>query len=222
MKIDLSPYFRAASVAKVAKRRDIDSNITSRFGGFAMGMPNEKIPLFKGKEMYPLLQIRLDEVPYKPSIFEKVAFLVVYMNVDDLPFDTPNGEGWLVKEYQSLDDLTVLKSEKNMLVESGLISWRGIDNDLPGYDDFYDLLDEEGVNHDMDENEIENYIKNCANNYGTKVGGYPSNLQGELGVKDFVFQIDGEEKINWGWGGDGIVYFFRNEQGDYRFEWQGL
>ena len=57
--------------------------------------------------MVPLLQARTDELPYCPQQLNGIAFLTVYCDCQELPVDLPavNGEGWLIRTYDSVDSL---------------------------------------------------------------------------------------------------------------------
>jgi hypothetical protein len=58
------------------------------------------------------------------------------------------------------------------------------------------------------------------NHSGTKVGGYPTEIQHSVGLDDFVFQVGSEEKPRWMWADNGIGYFFRDAAGVWRFSCQ--
>ncbi len=48
---------------------------------------------------------------------------------------------------------------------------------------------------------------------GTKVGGFPCEVQHGAGLEDFVFQIGSEHKAGWEWVDDGIAYYFKDTNG---------
>jgi hypothetical protein len=55
--------------------------------------------------MFPLLQIRIDELPVIPEQLKEIALLVLFHNMESHPFDQPHGEGWLIREYATLEGL---------------------------------------------------------------------------------------------------------------------
>lgn len=212
---ELDGLLRKASVAEVGGFRPPDTHLTSWFGGRGVGLPGETLPTHNSNDMFPLLQVRTDELPYRPSIFDKTVMLAVFMNREVLPFDQPHGDGWLIREYTTLDKLEPLPpSKKGNVVKSFPIRWNLIENDAPCWEN---LLETSDWPHD-DSGAFFNEYK-C--HEGTKIGGFPFNVQHGVGLKDYVFQIDSEYKAGWSWGDQGIGYFHKTD-GVWHLDWQCL
>ncbi len=96
---------RKAAIAEIGGFRPPDDSLSSWFGGHAVMLPDEAVPEYNGKPMFPLLQINILELPYVPEQLSGTSLLVVLLNQDEIPFDQPNGEGWLIREYTNLEGL---------------------------------------------------------------------------------------------------------------------
>jgi hypothetical protein len=93
--------------------------------------------------------------------------------------------------------------------------WRSVNDDAPGWEDAWDIIDLSDVNDDED---VSNSFYDDFNRYrGTKVGGYPMEIQHGVGIQNFVFQVGSEEKVNWMWADNGIGYFHKSPEGAGRF-----
>lgn len=94
---ELRTRLRPASVAQVGGFRPPEDPMTSWFLK-GVSRADEGLPTWKGKPMFPLLQIRVDELPVIPDQLKGIALLVLFHNVEQHPFDEPHGEGWLIRE----------------------------------------------------------------------------------------------------------------------------
>ncbi len=213
----LDSLLRKAAVAEVGGFRPPDTYLTSWFGGPGVGLPGETLPIYNGKDMFPLLQVRIDELPFVTEAFVNTALFVLFMNREDLPFDQPHVDGWMIREYASLNGLEPLAlSSEADIVKSFPIRWNLIEGDAPGWEDLSEIVD--WPQRDDDTNTFHEAYKTYG---GTKIGGFPSEIQHGAGVKDFVFQIDSEPKANWQWGDGGIGYFHKTEDAGH-LAWQCL
>jgi hypothetical protein len=215
---ELKRHARPAAVAEIGGFRPPDDPRTSWFGGRGVGMPGEQLPTYQGEEMFPLLQINVTELPVVPPVLEGVELLVLFIN-RDIPFDQPHGEGWLIREYRSLDSLVALPApEAKPPVRAFPIRWTRVEGELPGWEDAWSLVDLTAVNED--EEASEKFFDDLQNHPATKVWGYPTEIQHEVGIEDYVFQVGSEEKAQWIWADNGIGYFFRRPDGSWNFECQ--
>ena len=205
----LRTLLRPAALATLGGFRPSDDPRTSWFGQ-GCGLAGESLPLYRGKPMFPLLQIRVDELPWLPPQLAGSALLVVFFNTEEFPFDQPHGDGWLIREYASVDGLLPLP-EVAAPCKPFPLRWQRIEDDSPGWEDAWGLLDLDAVN---DDDAASHSFFHDFNRYAqTKVGGFPHEIQHGVGVDDFVFQIGSEEKARWMWADNGIGYFFKNADG---------
>ena len=212
----LKKKLRPASVAEVGGFRPPSDPLTSWFLR-GVGRPDEDLPVWDGQPMFPLLQIRVDELPVVPDQLKGVSLLVLFHNTARHPFDRPHGQGWLIREYSSLEGLRALPVIRTPY-RSFPVRWQEVRDDAPGWEDAWDLLDLSAVNDD--ESASKSFFYDFNRYSGTKVGGYPVEIQHGAGVHDFVFQVGSEEKVNWMWADNGVGYFHRSPEGKWRFSCQ--
>lgn len=214
----LQTKLRRAAIAKIGGFRP-PSDTTSSWFGAGSGLPDEGLPLWGGKPMFPLLQIRTTDLPFVPEQLHGIELLVLFHNSESHPFDRPHGEGWLIREYATIDGLVPLPTVSIPAAPRPFpIIWDEVTDDSPGWEDAWDLLDLSHVNDDA-EASGEFFFK--FNRYpATKVGGYPTEIQHGVGLDNYVFQVGSEEKPGWMWADNGIGYFFRDEHGDWSWSCQ--
>ena len=211
-----SQHLRSASIATPGGFRPPENPLASWFFR-GVGIPDETLPQWEGKPMLPLLQIRIDELPYVPEQLAHLAMIVLFHNQDQHPFYLPHGEGWLIREYESLDGLVSLPGIDHPF-RAFPIQWTRIDDDAPGWEDAWSLMDLSAVN--KDDAAADSFFQDFNRYDQTKVGGYPAEVQHRVGLKDFVFQVGSEEKTGWMWADNGIGYFFRSPSGEWRWSCQ--
>lgn len=85
---ELRSKLRPASVAQVGGFRPSADPLTSRFLK-GVSLAGEGLPVWRGKPMFPLLQIRIDELPVIPEQLENVALLVLFHNMESHPLTNP-------------------------------------------------------------------------------------------------------------------------------------
>ncbi len=213
----LRQKLRKASVAQVGGFRPSDDPTTSWFGR-GVCKPDEGLPVYKSEPLFPLLQIRVSDLPYTPPALEEVALLVLFLQRDDYPFDNPHGEGWLIREYSSTDGLGPLPEVDSSPVRPFPIRWNFVSDDAPGWEDAWDIVDLTDVNND--ERASEAFYMEFNRYHQTKVGGYPREVQHGVGIEEFIFQVGSEEKAQWMWADNGIGYFFKDSSGEWRWSCQ--
>lgn len=213
---ELRSQLRPASVAQVGGFRPGADPLTSWFLK-GVCLPGEGLPVWKGQPMFPLLQIRTDELPVIPEQLKGIALLVLFHNREHHPFDQPHGEGWLIREYATLEGLELLPDLETPY-RPFPVRWVSVNDDAPGWEDAWDIIDLSEVN---DDTQASDSFFDDFNRYGgTKVGGYPMEIQHGVGIEDFVFQVGSEEKVNWMWADNGIGYFHRSAEGIWQFSCQ--
>ena len=216
---EVDKILRKASISEIGGFRPTEDKITSWFGGPGVGLPGESRPIYEGQEMFCLLQVKIDELPYIPPELENTKFLVVFYSRDDIIFDKPNGEGWMVREYDSLDGLQELPpSLLPEVVKSFPIRWKYVEDDTPDWENLWDLVDPSPINNidGADERFFEEYN----HYYQTKFGGFPYCIQSGVELEGFVFQIGSEEKPRWNWVDSGVAYFYKSPDGIWTYDLQ--
>jgi uncharacterized protein YwqG len=208
---ELDRHIRRASIAEIGGFRPSEIPITSYFGGRFVARSEEDWPLDNGQPMIPLLQVRTCELPYRPLALEGIALFTVFIGPRELPIDLPaeNGDGWLLRSYSSLDELSALVPPADPQVRPFPIRWRLSETEGPLWDDAWELYDLNEFN--ILEEAIDLFYDRYQQHLHTKVGGWPSYTQSSIGSDDYVFQIGSEEKPRWMWGDNGNGYFSLKE-----------
>lgn len=216
---------RRASRASVGGFRPSDDPLASWFGKVNMALPGENWPMSAGRPMMPLCQFNLTEMPFLPETLSDVAFLTLFIDQDELPSRKPNGDGWLLRTYSTLDGLVVFEPPPDRgYLKPFPIRWELINEDYPSWDDAAML--------DLPPEASEDYHDLFETLQGTKIGGWPFTVQSEIfwapwnqhpANPEYVFQVDSESKAGWLWGDSGFGYFGRGT-GDskdvWALEWQ--
>ena len=212
---------RRAIVMQIGGFRPPDDPTLSWFGRVNVAAPGESWPRSaRGAPMHALCQIDLTGLPFRPPRLDDAEMIAVFIGPDELPTDTPNGDGWCLRAYERKASLVTLPP-----VDTG--SWVKpfpmrpvvVDADYPCREDVGEEVSEEIA--DLLEDELENVP-------GLKLGGWPSLIQSEIfwapwnrhpAKPEYVFQIDSDEKALWAWGHGGVGYFGRGTTPEARDEW---
>jgi hypothetical protein len=117
-----------------------------------------------------------------------------------------NGHGWLLRSYPSLQGLSPLVPPAKMPVRTLPVRWHLSVTEAPQWDDAVKLHDL--TEFSKQEKDITRFFDHYTQYSRTKIGGWPSYIQGSVGSEDYVFQIGSEQKPGWMWGDDGNGYFF--------------
>jgi hypothetical protein len=214
---DLRRKLRRASLAQVGGFRP--EGPASSWFGRCMAHPGEGLPEWKGKPMFPLLQIRVNELPFKPKELDGIELLTLFHNQDEHPFDEPHGNGWLIREYRSVAGLVELRPPASpVALKPSPVRWTLIDDDAPGWEDAGGVIALKPLIADEEANKV--FHEEFNRYWGTKVGGYPYQIQHGANADDFVFQVGSEEKVPWMWADNGIGYFYKPPSGEWRWTCQ--
>lgn len=208
-------------MAQVGGFRPPDDPLGSWFGGTFVGLPDEQWPTFDGRKMWPLLQARIDELPFVPDELAEIALMTVFVTSEYFAVDNArNGDGWLLRTYASTDGLQPLSDPpEDSQVRRFPIRWEHRSNEAPDWEDHGTLP--EGASDALSRAVFDAFHDEYDRAHATKIGGWPAYVQGTLTVPGrFVFQIDTEEKAHWSWGDNGTAYFCRDEHGEWWMEWQ--
>ena len=206
--------------------------ISSWFGRVTLAEQGETWPTVGGRFMWPLLQIVVRDLPFRPPALDDIALIRVFVN-PEYAYGTvnqggsyyhptsPPGSGWLLRASARLESLRPMpEPDHGCRVRSCRGRWDLINADYPTHDDlpldFPDDLREDYCNLDME------------NSFGTKVGGWPHCVQSEIywgplkqhpWNPEYVFQIDSDCDRGWMWGDTGVAYFGRGT-GAHRDKWE--
>ncbi|HWE95072.1 MAG TPA: DUF1963 domain-containing protein [Tepidisphaeraceae bacterium] len=188
-----------------------ENRSSSWFGRILQASPGEAWPRHAGQLMWPLCQINCEELPYRPDVIADLSMITVFIAPNVLPNDTANGDGWCLRAYPAKAEVQPIEEPAHgSPLRPHSVHWELIEHDYPTYDDlppdFPDELRDQYFDLDFE------------NTGGTKLGGWPTNIQAEIYWAPFnrhpanpryVFQIDSEPKANWFWGDQGVGYFGR-------------
>ena len=213
---DLKSKLRPAAVARVGGFRPPDDPLTSWFCR-AVALPDESLPEWQGEPMFPLLQVRVRDLPVIPVELEGIELLLLFQNRREHPFDRPHGEGWLIREYTSLDGLVPIQADTGSF-RPFPIAWSRVEDDAPGWEDAWKVVDLEPVNDDEEASEA--FFSSFSRYGDTKFGGYPTEIQHGVGLENYVLQVASEEKVGWMWADNGRGYFFRSPSGEWSWSCQ--
>ncbi|MGC4044693.1 MAG: DUF1963 domain-containing protein [Armatimonas sp.] len=212
-------FCRPASVAQIGGFRPPENKDTSWFGSNFLGLPGEEWPQGQSAPMNPLLQVRVDELPYCPLPLKDSQLVTVFYDSETVSTPVNNGDGWLIRTYP---DIAALKPLTAPPVGSDWprlfpIKWALVPDDAPEWETSWSLDQEAMDIINAQDSGIDDYgdLPRC---YRTKVGGWPTYIQGapNLDSSDFVLQIASEEKPWWNLVDGGAIYIYCSPQGQWQ------
>lgn len=214
----IQSHVRPVSVAQIGGFRPTENPLTSWFGGNFVGLLGEQWPMGATEPMVPLIQVRTDELPYCPPQLAGIALLNVFWEYGKVFTPLDNGDGWIIRTYQTLEGLFPLPmpDSKKRWPKTLTIHWSLEPEDNPGWENAWICNSEamEVINADED---ATSEFEDLPRSYRTKVGGWPTFIQGaKLSGQDFVLQIASEEKPNWMLVDNGIIYIFCTPEGHWQ------
>lgn len=215
----LRRQLRPASIARVGGFRPPNDPLVSWVGRGCLAA-GEALPHWEGAPMAPLIQIRTAALPVPHPALAGTAMLTLFHRAGMHPFGAPHGEGWLIREHRSLDGLEPIPGDAHPRLAKPLpIRWEAAAADAPGWEDAGELVDLDAL--DGDQAAAEAFFERLPRHDGTKVGGFPTEIQHGAGDLDgFVFQLASEPKAGWQWGDNGVAHFFRAPDGTWRWDCQ--
>ena len=204
---------RQPSLADIGGFRP-ESGLKSWFGG-GFQMPREEPwPLFQGKPMTPLLQVVTSELPHVPDPIAACRVAQVFV-ADEFPVDTPtfSSPHFEIRTYAE----EVLEPRESPLEYSTprpfQIRWSLGEPEGPCWEDASLFASYELITKFVEIDDcFKLYYDRYSPNPNTKVGGWPSYIQGAPAVEgDFVIQVASEGKPRWMVGDCGSLYFFKRD-----------
>ncbi|MDO4896250.1 MAG: DUF1963 domain-containing protein [Moraxella sp.] len=175
-----------------------------------------------GKPLYPLAQFYLPSLPFVPDELKHIMYLMVFMGdefPDVYPNHSQNGNGWLIREYTTDDELLEHEYDKQDFPKPFPLKPIFKERDFPLWDGGGippDIEDEICELEDDDTLDYYNDIMGDEHSYAHKFGGYPSFCQSGVEFDDncrFMFQISSDDKAGFNVIDSGSLMFARNDDG---------
>ena len=216
----LDTSLKSAAIAQIGGFRPSEDPLTSRFSGDFVMKEGEDWPVYNGNPLQSFLQVNIAELPFVPEALQGLALMTVFVDQEDIPFDQPNGNGWLIRTYKDLEGLAPRKNPvEGSWIKPFEIRWSLSEEEGPQWEDAWEVTDLKEFNALEDSTDL--FYDRYENHAFTKIGGWPNLIQHELdmGPENFIFQIGSEEKANWNWVDSGNAYFGK-VNGEWVFECQ--
>jgi len=215
---------RKASTITIGGFRPTLDPYASHFGLPPLSLPDEGWPEHDGRPLFFICQLNLTQSPHVPEPLSGLALLTVFIDSKSR-LGQQNGDGWLLREYSSLANLSPLA------IPEGTTFYRGFEVRFDEADD-YPVFDDPDLRTVRGFDSAGIHLDNVAR---TKIGGYASNIQSEqwwghsLNDADvelierfqpaFCLQIATEEKVRLYLGDNGMMYFARSTAADQETRW---
>ncbi|MBS1660424.1 MAG: DUF1963 domain-containing protein [Bacteroidetes bacterium] len=194
------------------------SDKESWIGRIAYYREDESIPEdAAGLPMLPILQLSLEGLPYVPEGLENIRMITLFVS-EDLPSGiAEEGADWVLREYTKTDDLV----EKDLgnsetFLRSFPLKTTYIPEDYPVWDG--DSIPEDLVEEIIrleKKGEIDDYYNEVINNYGHKLGGYPTFYRPDFNFDDgyeFKLQIASDEKARLNIIEEGTIFLAKHKE----------
>lgn len=211
---------RSAIPFQVGGFRPDHSPTTSWVGKVMLAKEGETWPQSNGIPMMPICQINLTDLPNRPASLQDIAFLTLFFDPEEIPIDTPNGDGWLLRTYSSLEELVPhTPPDTHFPLKPFQMKAEPAKDDYPCHEDREVEIPDEWEDEFMDQ---------YPNLEGIKLGGWPTLIQSEIfwapgnahpADPEYVFQVDSVDKAHLFWGDGGVAYFGRGTKPGHENEW---
>lgn len=215
-----SKITRQAIGFKLGGFKPSEKTDASWFGKVLLCKEGEEWPISNGKPMIAICQINVEALLNRPAVLKDVAFMCLFIDSEELPDDAKNGDGWLLRTYERLEDLVPIKPiETETWIKPFQLQAEAIEKDYPHFED---------CPYEIPEAFSDEYYDLFPNQKCIKIGGWPSLVQSEIYWEPFneheakpkyVFQIPSIMKANWSWGDDGVAYIGRGTLEGFEKEW---
>ena len=176
---------------------------------------SETWPTFDGRPMAALAQLNLTESRWIPPELAGIALINLWLAEDGgelvLPDDRPNGDGWELRAYASLDELTQVDGMVLEWIQPRQLDWEIVD-DYPDWEDLAETIESDEVLRDLSD-DVEDLIGAAAS--GTKLGGWPTLIQSSISwapwnqhpaSPTYCLQVDSEESVNLNLWDSGVLH----------------
>lgn len=212
---EIDAKLRKAALAEIGGFRPPATPLSSWFGGGFVHPKGAAWPENENGPMLPLLQVYVPELPIILPALTGTKLLQVFIDQRELPLDMPAkaGEKWAIRSYEDVENVEqVSVPESARQLGTFPIKWKLVEADCPGWEDAF-----ENVPHHNEfmrgPESINLFYDRYSQQSGTKVGGWPTWIQGAMSTPgDFVLQIASEEKPRWMVGDNGNLYIFKDTE----------
>lgn len=198
-----------------------DNRATSWWGGNFLGAKSEEPPICarSGRPMHPLIQVRVDELTYRPPAFDGIALLNIWVDISDVPIDDAvDGTGFAVRTYSDIAGLLPIGPgyRESDVLPTFPLRWREQTLEQPSWEDISQKIPTR-VAQARDADWFFNSRYSASSYEDTvecpvKIGGWPSWIQGARWPADsaFFLQIDSTSKGRFVVGDSGSLYIFKS------------
>jgi uncharacterized protein YwqG len=217
--------------------RSKNTQFLSQFGGYPYFEVGESWPITTaGKPLDFIFQIvNLENIDFFRDL--NIQVIQFYYNWDSFAWETKQ-EGWVIKTYKHMNREKSLLIEKpaelkargycNIILSEAktLPDWESIKHYQPLASKLSYILNEDEPWTSYQE-VVEELIGESENPHFSRIGGYPSWLQGDSTpfntkgtAMKLLFQLDSEEKTQLMWGDCGCIYAFYDPHNFNHFEFE--
>ena len=215
----VAPYRRRAIALDLAEAAPNTPAASSWHGRVCLAAPGEDWPRHEGRPMSPVCQINLTTLPFVPEVVADLALITLFIDPEAELYDEPNGRGWCLCAYRSLDGLVPLadpRHEEDFVV--GLLAATVIEGDLPH---------DEDLPVELPDDMLDRYIDLGETTMLLKLGGWPQWVQGSLFVEEpepitRALALEVAAHSDGWYMGDGSAYILRYPAGSEHGEWRLL
>lgn len=191
----------------------------SWLGHVAVAAPGEKWPEFDGKPLAPLIQLRLDQMPFVPEELRNLQMITLFAQFEEgqlgeaFRYEKPGA--WVIRTYSSVSDLIEIeRPDVDFGFGGAPLTYQLLERDTPDWEDVDLELDEWPK-------------KGLDREFRGRVGGWPTLVQSEIywaphnkhpANPKYAFQIDNDPELGLMIGDAGTMYFGRGT-GEHRDQW---
>jgi hypothetical protein len=209
----LSGFQRKTATLAELPTKKCDLQIQGSFFNYVNVLgTNESWPVYEGEPLYPILQLRCQDIAMEDNPLAEYSYITVFA-ANDCVFNL--GEDIVLRMYRRDDPLVSvqrppckpLAKPRSIVINSPLASFP-CRNDLPP-----------GLKVWMEDDERRWELIKCDGKLNTRIGGWPGWIQsGQIYyLGQFLFQLDSLDVNGWECGGSTVHYFFLNDDGSITY-----
>lgn len=193
---------------------------SSWWGGNFLAHAGEGVPVCEvsGRSMLPIVQVRVDELPVIPALFNDIALLTLWFDPEtELIWESCSGQGFTIRTYPSLDGLAPVGPgyKEHPTLPTFPIVWHLLEQDLPDWESIsFDIPDAVARHSDSDwffEHPAQSARSKLQPDMPVKIGGHPQWWQSPQHVEggEFALFLDSTARGSFGFPAGGSANFFR-------------